>query len=104
MEIKKSFHSWWINVSNNGFPRRSLRNHMSGAADKKIRHLLYWYSQERNSLVCWKGVPLPRTFFKTSKNGSVLQNEVKHIRRVLFLSKTTVTLFPAKVIQYINIV
>jgi hypothetical protein len=33
-----------------------------------------------------------------------LENEVKHIRRVLFLGKTTVTLFPAKVIQYINIV
>jgi hypothetical protein len=29
-----------------------------------------------------------------------MQNEVKRIRRVLFLSKTTVTLFPVKVIQY----
>jgi hypothetical protein len=43
-------------------------------------------------------------FFKTAENGSFRPNEVKHIRRALFLSKTTVTLYPAKVIQYINIV
>jgi hypothetical protein len=35
-----------------------------------------------------------------SKNGSVPQNGVKHIRTVLFLSKITVRLFPLKVILY----
>jgi hypothetical protein len=54
-------------------------------------------------LVAEIGVLLPSKIKKKSKNGSVLQNAVKHIRKVLFLSKTTVTLFPVKVTQYINI-
>jgi hypothetical protein len=81
-----------MNVTNNGFPRRSLRNHISGAAGKKLgtcyidilRKEIHWFAEN--------GVQLTSTFFKTTKNGSVLQNEVKHIRRVLFLSKTTVTM------------
>jgi hypothetical protein len=31
------------------------------------------------------GVPLPNGIFKRSKNGSVLQNEDEHIRKVFFL-------------------
>jgi hypothetical protein len=35
--IKNSFGNWWINASNYGFARTSLRNHMpSVAVDKKF--------------------------------------------------------------------
>jgi hypothetical protein len=87
-------------ASNDGFPRKSLSTHTS----QKMKHLccteilrkkINWFAQI--------GVPLPRNIFK-SRNGSVLQNEVKQIRKILLLSKTTMTLFPIKVTQYINTV
>jgi hypothetical protein len=34
------------------------------------------------------GIPLPSGIFKRSKNGSVLQNEGEHIRKVFFLNMT----------------
>jgi hypothetical protein len=49
-------------------------------------------------------VPSARKIFKRCGNGSVLQNGVKHIIKVLFLSSKTVRLFPIKAIDYINII
>jgi hypothetical protein len=43
------------------------------------------------------GVSLKSEIFKGSKNGSVLQNTVKYIKKkVLHLRKTTIRLFPIK--------
>jgi hypothetical protein len=50
------------------------------------------------------GVPLPSRIFRRSKNGSVVHNEGEHIRKVFFLSKTTISLFQVIVMQYIKIV
>jgi hypothetical protein len=105
LRTKKKFDNWWINASNSGFPRMLLRNYMSsGAIDKKKKHLLYWYSQEKKFHWFTEiGVPLNKQNFKRSKIGLVLQNEVKlSIRKVLFLRITRVTLFSIKVIQYVN--
>jgi hypothetical protein len=46
-------------------------------------------------------VPSPSKIFKICKTGSVLQNEGKHIKKALFLSKI-IRLVPTKVMQYIN--
>jgi hypothetical protein len=42
------------------------------------------------------GKPLPSKIFKIKKNGSVLQNEVKHTGKVLFLSKNNNEIIPNK--------
>jgi hypothetical protein len=73
---------------------------MSYGVDKKIEHLFYLNPQVENSKAYKVGAPLPRRIFKRSKNGAVLLNEGKHIRKVLFLRKITVRLFRIKVMQY----
>jgi hypothetical protein len=47
--IKKSSCKWWLNASNDGFPRRALRNLMlSGVSDEKYEApVIYWNCQEK---------------------------------------------------------
>jgi hypothetical protein len=77
---------------------RGLRNHMSSrVVDKNEAPVVLKFLG-----IGFIGLKKSAYLSKRSKYGSILQNEGKRIRNVLFLSKFSILLFPIEVLQYIN--